>query len=217
MNCSKMSVIKMTQRIHFFILLSIFLTACQNPNPVDTFESNHLKLDPWKIIESSNDYFPYSNYLNHFPESEHFDSAIFRYQRFQKAEWDTTGYPIVDCLRDCCEVIVDSSGKITMNQQSIALHEVRQKAFLFISQRNFQGKKPDSKMLEDGRNTRKISKGVFYIHISHSQMRISQQVVVELKKAEEDYRNRLSLLWDGKTFSHNNAVRQQFLAKNTIS
>ncbi len=104
-----------------------------------------------------------------------------------------------------------------MNHRTIALNEVRRKAFLFISQKNIRGKNPDSRKIEDGKITRKISKGVFYIHISHSQMRISQQVVVELKKAEEDYRNRLSLLWDGKTFSHNNEARQQFLTKNTIS
>ncbi|OQY02532.1 MAG: hypothetical protein B6I20_06880 [Bacteroidetes bacterium 4572_117] len=147
-------------------LLYILLIICsqfalckdQSTNTKDI--ENYDISEVWESISKSKDHQVYISFLNDFPYSEYFDTALVRYFEFKQNFLDTIRLPDWDCFRDCIKVEVDSVGGILFENDTINLQTLRKAVLNQLINPNHDRYLPSKKTITDDTGVeREISKG----------------------------------------------------------
>lgn len=191
----------MTVRLLQQLLGVIFLASllsCNNDVPKTTSElkTDSIQSNIWAQTRDTKDFIQIKKYIESYPETEHFDSAITLYFELQRQLFDSVGLPIWHCWRNCASIKIDSNSTIQFEDQDIQLNAIRGKALDFISNRDTSELGPEFKEFVDSEGSgHYYSKGHFSITTSENAKRELQQVIIELRSAISDYKRSLSQDW----------------------
>lgn len=194
----------MTVRLLKQLLGVIFLSSlgsCNNnfqetttEHKIDSIQSNIWAQT--RDTRDTRDFIQIKKYIESYPETEHFDSAISLYFELQRQLFDSVGIPIWHCWRNCASISIDSSGIIQFEDQEIHLKSIRQKALDFISNKDTSEFGPEFKEYVDSEGSRHYyTKGHFSITTTENAKRELQGVIIELRSAISDYKSNLSFEW----------------------
>jgi len=193
-------LIKMKKHILYILLMAGLVNfSCKNQGINNIDIENHEMSDFWEAICKSKDHQDYISFLNEFPDSEHFETALTRYIEYKKNYFDTVPHPTWDCFRNCIKIEVDSIGGTLFENDSISLTTLRKAVLNQLINPNDDQYLPEKKIVVDDSGVeRAISKGFLYVIIRHNYPSILKTVTIELKKAIDDYKGYLSLNWYNK-------------------
>jgi len=186
--------------IFFFYCIAFF--SCKNSqNSNSEFENNEIT-DSWDLISDSKDHRDYIRFLNDFPDSEYFDTAITRYIKFKKIFCDTVLPPAWHCTRNCIKIEADSIGNILFENDSLDLINLKTAVLNQLINPNDDHYLPEKvEIVDDTGAKRMISKGFIYVITRLKNPSSLKNIVIELKKAIEEYKGYLSKKWYAKTIN----------------
>lgn len=183
------------KRIVFINGCLILFSYCNHS--VSNLESQSQKINKyWDSIQHSQDHYDYINFLNDFPDSKYFDIAITRYIDFKRKYEDTIKRPAWDCFRNCVKVEVDSIGNVLFENDSLEFVNLRAAVLKQLLNPRNEEDLPEQVEIVDSKGVKRtVSKGMIYVITRFKLPSNLKKVVVELKKAIEDYKRCLSVEW----------------------
>ena len=177
-------------------LLGILLFGCINKENIN--QADKSSSDDWDSIKSSTNHLDYIRYMLVNTESEHFDSALKKYFKYEKEYRDTVSPKLWTCYNDCISIIVYKADSIMFEHEPFAIDELREKSLSFLLNSGNGEELPSIKEVKDKLgHLRKVSNGFFYVAVLRDSISGFQQSIIEIKKAIKDYKNKLCVEWYG--------------------
>ena len=178
------------------LVFSIIFSSCKKGTP--SLGSDVLD---WKATSKSTDFWDYSAFIQKYPESTLFDTALSSYFHVRDAAWEEDGMPIVDCFRNCADIRIMNDDNLLFENEKCKIESLRKLAFEFILNEEKDINKPETKSYkipgtnQDG----EMNIGIFWIHIMNEKQQNHnvQRVVSELVKGINDYKNHVEKQWYG--------------------
>ena len=182
----------------YFIAAVLLFFACKQEVKEVIIDQAEVE---WEKIKDTADHHPLLIYLNKYPESKHFDTAIIKYLDIQdKYE------PPISCCYNCKAFYVNDEGEIIFSKNVIPLDSVKTYTFnyfyiddeyAFPRYRNF------NKEINKLYRAEIIRLNFKPLHLNNV-----QQCFIEVRKGILQYRDSLVRSWYNKDFHELDSLKQ---------
>ncbi|WP_417591111.1 hypothetical protein [Owenweeksia hongkongensis] len=150
----------------------------------------------WHKAVESEDFFEYAHFIQEYPNSEHFNTALANYFSLREAYEDSAGVPLLCCLGNCGRLELDSNGRIMFEGEVILIDSLRSYALEFLINESQDPTMPSQKRLAlfTGKPGY-VSKGYFEIYLNQDSTGRNQIAITQVSNAIQDYKAFLSETW----------------------
>jgi len=136
---------------NLMIVLSLVFYSCK-PSP-EKSQQDDLS---WSKIKGSKDFLDYVSFMKKNSQSIHFENALNLYFEKRELYWEENMPPHVDCFNSCGQILIDSLGKITFENDIIKKDTLREHLLKFLINEQKKVTWPDSREISDSKGNNNI-------------------------------------------------------------
>lgn len=192
------------KKISQFLLMAFILSSCNTSfNKSKSYNNIHTDSIVFYNIRNTNKYWLFSEFLLKYPESIYYKNALTSYKKTRDAYYDSLGWPIIDCFRNCASIKIRPNQNILFEHEKINLADLKDSLVTFLINKDDSELKPEKIEIENlNGEIQEVSKGhIELIYVKDSCKNI-QQVLIAISESYNIYKNNLSLNWYNKKFEH---------------
>ena len=181
---------------YLLIVLSLLILSCK-PSPEENQQNDLI----WKKIKESKNFLDYVSFMRKNPLSNHFENALNLYFEKRELYWKENMPPAVDCFSNCGQILIDSLGEITFEDDIIKKDTLSDFLLKFLVNEQKKVTWPNNREITDSKGIKHtISKGAFEIIFDKRQIEKLKFIVSEINHSFEKYKEFLSNEWFDKKF-----------------
>lgn len=192
---SPLRPIKLSTYLCSLLVVIVSLTQCHQDVAI-TIQKDE---QAWNELKGQKDFWVYSFFIQAYPHSTHFDSALQNYFQYRDLLWESDPPPPLCFMNNSTYVIVIDSSKVLFEDTITSIGSLRTKAFLFIRNKSQDPTGPTIRMYEvpGTDTTRLLSKGIFEFQIKPEaeSTSIVQEAVIQVSLAIEYYKKEVAHDW----------------------
>ncbi len=200
------------KRILYLLVIGFVTFSCQEQSIKSINKDNIAYIDSWPTIENSTDHYDFIKFIIENPESDNFDTALYKHLYYRDKMWDTIPPPPCDCFRNCISIEVNKKGEILLDGRRFNKDSLRISLLNFLINKEEKHDMPLKMEITDFNNTKRlISRGRFevsYYNVSYDTL---QNIVIEIGGAINNYKSYLSNDWYSKDYSYLDSINKKFL------
>lgn len=190
-------------RLLFTLFIAIGLISCEE----------ELTPEEKRALSVSNpiELFDVKSFIETYPESAKFDSALHLYLSLEERLWDSIPPPPWHCVRNCIQILINEDGTILFDGEVVNQKDIKWLSYSFILNESMSELGPEKKhyFLNSG-DTILFSKGVFEVVFKESVISDVQNVVIELREGVVKYKNHVAEKYLGNPYdSLENSEKQE--------
>ncbi|MFB6344085.1 hypothetical protein ACE1ET_20370 [Saccharicrinis sp. FJH62] len=195
----------------FYLYLIIGLTSCnlsiQEKDNTTDVDSIHFSL-----IKNSSDYNKFSIFLLKYPDSKYFDQAVNLYLVKRDNYFDSIGWPIIDCFRNCADIKIRTNGEILFEYDKIEVDDLKDSLISFLINEKNSITKPEKKFVTDLNDSeQQISMGHVILAFVTDSCEMLQERIKDISISYYAYKNYLAKSWYNTGFKDLDKIKMNHL------
>lgn len=198
----------------FYLLIIISLISCISHSKQEKQEvTSNSDSIAYKHIENSKEFIVFSKYILEHPQSKYFQEALEKYHAKRNAYYDSIGdMPVIDCFRNCANIQIRANQEIIYEHVLIRLEDLYDSLGVFLCNVDDKEFYPEKKMIEDINDiARPLSKGHIEVQYVNDSCDVLQEVVTEISRSIDTYKEYLSQGWYNKTIRELDSINLHFI------
>ena len=185
-----------------YLLIAIVFTSCGSSLEKKSGKEMIADSICFSHIQDTCDYWLYSDFLLKYPKSEYYKNALLLYHKKRNAYYDSIGWPIIDCFRNCANIKIRPNLEILFEYKKIELADLKDSLLSHLINIDYSELKPEKKKVKDFNGVlRELSKGHVELTYIKDSCENIQDVLIAISESYNLYKNHLSKGWYKKEFN----------------